>query len=176
MALDVMKPTTLPVRETWADATEDDDDGEEPPTVQADSLDLTALSIDDKTRDQPATGTQHHHSVHSRLTSGEDASPAKSPADPISSRSDEIEKEVEPSRSVEPSPLSTSTTASEAGGEKNEGEKKDDTPPETNLIQSKYEVAVKLQDMQADPSSPLYSVKSFEELGLYLPNKTAVNT
>jgi ATP-dependent RNA helicase DDX19/DBP5 len=38
--------------------------------------------------------------------------------------------------------------------------------PESNLVQSKYEVAVKLQDLQADPNSPLYSVKSFEELGL----------
>jgi ATP-dependent RNA helicase DDX19/DBP5 len=38
--------------------------------------------------------------------------------------------------------------------------------PETNLIQNKYEVAVKLQDLQADPNSPLYSVKSFDELGL----------
>jgi ATP-dependent RNA helicase DDX19/DBP5 len=37
---------------------------------------------------------------------------------------------------------------------------------DTNLIQNKYEVAVKLQDMQADPNSPLYSVKSFDELGL----------
>ena len=38
--------------------------------------------------------------------------------------------------------------------------------PETNLIRNKYEVAVKLQDLQADPNSPLYSVKSFDELGL----------
>ena len=40
---------------------------------------------------------------------------------------------------------------------------------DTNLIENKYEVAVKLQDLQADPNSPLFSVKSFEELGLYLP-------
>lgn len=37
---------------------------------------------------------------------------------------------------------------------------------ENNLIQSSYEVQVKLADLQADPNSPLYSVKSFEELGL----------
>jgi ATP-dependent RNA helicase DDX19/DBP5 len=41
-----------------------------------------------------------------------------------------------------------------------------DTIPDTNLIVNKYEVTVKLQDMQADPTSPLYSVKSFDELGL----------
>lgn len=38
--------------------------------------------------------------------------------------------------------------------------------PESNLISSTYEVKVKLADLQADPNSPLYSVKSFEELGL----------
>jgi ATP-dependent RNA helicase DDX19/DBP5 len=40
---------------------------------------------------------------------------------------------------------------------------------DTNLVQNRYEVAVKLQDLQADPNSPLYSVKAFEELGLYKP-------
>lgn len=37
---------------------------------------------------------------------------------------------------------------------------------DSSLIQSTYEVKVKLADLQADPNSPLYSVKSFEELGL----------
>lgn len=44
---------------------------------------------------------------------------------------------------------------------KKEGDKQD-----TNLITSEYEVKVKLADLQLDPNSPLYSVKSFEELGL----------
>lgn len=55
-------------------------------------------------------------------------------------------------------------------------ESSDDTTQDTSkegeeaapstLIKSNYEVRVKLADMQADPDSPLYSVKSFEELGL----------
>ena len=61
---------------------------------------------------------------------------------------------------------STTTTTSK---EKTEDEDKKIKESDTNLIQNKYEVAVKLQDMQADPNSPLYSVKSFEELGLYPP-------
>ncbi|KAB5595727.1 ATP-dependent RNA helicase [Ceratobasidium theobromae] len=36
----------------------------------------------------------------------------------------------------------------------------------TNLLKSTYEVAVTLADQQADPNSPLYSIKTFEELGL----------
>ncbi|KAG7664173.1 DBP5 [[Candida] subhashii] len=44
--------------------------------------------------------------------------------------------------------------------------KEEDDDDKSNLIQSTYEVKVKLADLQADPNSPLYSVKSFEELGL----------
>ncbi|KAL4066934.1 P-loop containing nucleoside triphosphate hydrolase protein [Scleroderma yunnanense] len=42
-------------------------------------------------------------------------------------------------------------------------------PPEsasTDLLSSTFEVTVTLADQQADPNSPLYSAKSFEELGL----------
>lgn len=38
--------------------------------------------------------------------------------------------------------------------------------PESNLIKSTFEVKVKLADLQADPNSPLFSVKSFDDLGL----------
>lgn len=34
------------------------------------------------------------------------------------------------------------------------------------LVESAHQVQVKLADLQADPNSPLYSVKSFEDLGL----------
>ncbi|KAI7899224.1 P-loop containing nucleoside triphosphate hydrolase protein [Cokeromyces recurvatus] len=45
-------------------------------------------------------------------------------------------------------------------------EKKEEEEEETNLIKSTHVVQVKLADQQADPNSPLYSVKSFEQLGL----------
>lgn len=46
------------------------------------------------------------------------------------------------------------------------------TPPEpskeaTDLIKSTFDVHVTLAQQQEDKSSPLYSVKSFEELGLH---------
>ena len=44
--------------------------------------------------------------------------------------------------------------------------KEDKKAQSNNLVDSSYEVKVKLADLQADPNSPLYSVKSFEELGL----------
>lgn len=34
------------------------------------------------------------------------------------------------------------------------------------LHEPEYAVDVKLSDLQADPNNPLYSVKSFEQLGL----------
>jgi ATP-dependent RNA helicase DDX19/DBP5 len=34
------------------------------------------------------------------------------------------------------------------------------------LAETEYKVEVKLADMQADPTNPLFSVKSFEELAL----------
>ncbi|EIW84301.1 ATP-dependent RNA helicase DBP5 [Coniophora puteana RWD-64-598 SS2] len=39
--------------------------------------------------------------------------------------------------------------------------------PETDLLASSFEVTVTLADQQADPNSPLFSAKTFEELGLH---------
>lgn len=38
----------------------------------------------------------------------------------------------------------------------------------TGLLESKYEVEVKLSDLQGDSDNPLSSVSSFEELGLFV--------
>ncbi|EPQ31095.1 uncharacterized protein PFL1_01284 [Pseudozyma flocculosa PF-1] len=56
------------------------------------------------------------------------------------------------------------------GEAKGEAKKADDAKPEaqaTNLHEPEHDVQVTLADQQADPNSPLYSVKSFEELGLH---------
>lgn len=37
---------------------------------------------------------------------------------------------------------------------------------ENGVIEPSYDVDVKLSDMQANPDDPLYSIKSFEQLGL----------
>lgn len=36
------------------------------------------------------------------------------------------------------------------------------------LSEPEFNVDVKLSDMQADPNDPLYSIKSFEDLDLYV--------
>lgn len=56
-------------------------------------------------------------------------------------------------------------TEEDKGEEKKES-KADERTVDSNLVKSEYEVKVNLADIQADPNSPLYSVKSFEELGL----------
>ncbi len=37
---------------------------------------------------------------------------------------------------------------------------------EVGVIEPSYEVEIKLADIQANPNDPLYSIKSFDELGL----------
>ncbi|KAL2002261.1 hypothetical protein VTN02DRAFT_342 [Thermoascus thermophilus] len=65
------------------------------------------------------------------------------------------------------------STAKDAGAEKPAEEaaiSQDDGAPSelggTNLHEPEYTVQVKLSDLQADPNNPLYSAKTFEELGL----------
>ncbi|QPG76654.1 RNA helicase required for poly(A+) mRNA export [Brettanomyces nanus] len=76
------------------------------------------------------------------------------PAVPAVSAVPSIVKTKVASDPVEPAPEVTKKT------DKEENENK------TNLIDSSYEVKVNLADIQADSNSPLFSVKSFEELGL----------
>ncbi|EJS41755.1 dbp5p [Saccharomyces arboricola H-6] len=61
---------------------------------------------------------------------------------------------------------SDSVKAEEKIAPKAEEKKEKEKEKDSNLISSSYEVKVKLADIQADPNSPLYSVKSFDELGL----------
>ena len=37
---------------------------------------------------------------------------------------------------------------------------------EAGILEPSYDVEIKLADLQANPNDPLYSIKSFEELGL----------
>lgn len=69
---------------------------------------------------------------------------------------------------AKPADETTTDKADETTTDKVVEEKVDETAPAAtdNLIRLEYEVKVKLADLQADPNSPLYSVKLFEELGL----------
>jgi ATP-dependent RNA helicase DDX19/DBP5 len=66
----------------------------------------------------------------------------------------------EPAQEPAKEPVQESTVAAaqvDGGGEVGNG---------SPLAETEYKVEVKLADMQADPSNPLFSVKSFEELAL----------
>ncbi|EEB09284.1 ATP-dependent RNA helicase Dbp5 [Schizosaccharomyces japonicus yFS275] len=58
------------------------------------------------------------------------------------------------------------------GEQKDEGKKEEAAPADkkeehtSNLVQNDNEVRVKLADLQADPNSPLFSAKSFDDLNL----------
>ena len=42
----------------------------------------------------------------------------------------------------------------------------------SDLQEPEYNVEVKLSDLQADPNNPLYSVKNFADLGLWVISST----
>ncbi len=75
------------------------------------------------------------------------------------------QEEAESKPKVE-EPKKEETKVEEVKQEAKESEAPKGEEPDSNLIKSTYEVKVKLADLQADPNSPLYSIKSFEELGL----------
>ena len=57
--------------------------------------------------------------------------------------------------------------AADAAGATNDApETSIDAPEPSNLVENEYEVEVKLSDLQNDAESPLYSVSSFDQLGL----------
>lgn len=105
------------------------------------SVDLSKLSINsDSKQDKPANAEpEASKKEEQKQDSVSDAKESKEPEDK--------EKKEETSESKD-------STESKPVEEEN------------NLVQNEYEVEVKLSDQQADPNSPLYSAKSFQELGL----------
>ena len=97
----------------------------------------------------------------------QDASELLSKLSIAATRAKEESKEPKESTKEEPTDTVKTDGPEEKSAEapKVAVEKKDQEPAD-NLIKSTYEVKVKLADLQADPNSPLFSAKSFEELGL----------
>ena len=65
-----------------------------------------------------------------------------------------------------PTASAASTQAAPASGSAGDGEKDFMEQGSEGLVSNEFQVQVKLADLQADPNSPLYSAKSFEELPL----------
>lgn len=71
--------------------------------------------------------------------------------------------------SAEETPIKQDAAAAETPSESVEQSQVDGSGPEGNgseLTDTKFNVEVKLADLQADPNNPLFSVKSFEDLQL----------
>lgn len=71
-----------------------------------------------------------------------------------------------PSEGAAQPATSTSKDNTNTGEPQENGKEESKEKSQSSLVQNDYEVKVKLADLQADPNSPLYSAKSFEELGL----------
>ncbi|CAD6647221.1 XXYS1_4_G0029870.mRNA.1.CDS.1 [Saccharomyces cerevisiae] len=94
----------------------------------------------------------------------------RDPADLLASLKIDNEKEdtseVSTKETVKSQPEKTADSIKPAEKLVPKVEEKKTKQEDSNLISSEYEVKVKLADIQADPNSPLYSAKSFDELGL----------
>ncbi|CAI4785990.1 AMM_1a_G0049720.mRNA.1.CDS.1 [Saccharomyces cerevisiae] len=94
----------------------------------------------------------------------------RDPADLLASLKIDNEKEdtseVSTKEAVKSQPEKTADSIKPAAKLVPKVEEKKTKQEDSNLISSEYEVKVKLADIQADPNSPLYSAKSFDELGL----------
>ncbi|CAI4776086.1 BAQ_1a_G0049410.mRNA.1.CDS.1 [Saccharomyces cerevisiae] len=94
----------------------------------------------------------------------------RDPADLLASLKIDNEKEdtseVSTKEAVKSQPEKTADSIKPAEKLVPKVEEKKTKQEDSNLISSEYEVKVKLADIQADPNSPLYSAKSFDELGL----------
>ncbi|KAG2176511.1 hypothetical protein INT44_007174 [Umbelopsis vinacea] len=115
--------------------------------------DSTAKAIDasEQTKDQQSTVDEITVKISSLATA-----PGETNAAPVQSSTADQETEQakeEPTEKKE---------TEEAPKVEADDEEEDDN----NLIQSTHVVQVKLADQQADPNSPLFSAKTFEELGL----------
>ncbi|CAO1627883.1 unnamed protein product [Parajaminaea phylloscopi] len=69
------------------------------------------------------------------------------------------------SKTTEPSDAAATPALGDAAADKKEPADPSAAKDE-RLLESSYDVTVTLADQQADPNSPLYSVKSFDQLGL----------
>ncbi len=98
-----------------------------------------------------------------------EAKPTEASAAKVEDKTEEeTAKQEKPTESKKEEDKGAADSNKETSQIEEAAEKKDsdDVKEGSNLIKSNYEVKVKLADLQADPDSPLYSVKSFEELGL----------
>ncbi|GMG40472.1 unnamed protein product [Ambrosiozyma monospora] len=108
----------------------------------------------------------------SKLTSGDVKEEAKDSAEATESTGSNTRPSTSESLEVSTRPGTSESKESKDKPEEPKEEKKEDDRPSTqdsttsSLIKSSYEVKVKLADIQADPNSPLFSAKSFEDLGL----------
>ena len=104
-------------------------------------------------------------------TSEAAAAPAPVHAMNTGSWADEVASPVAANTESNPG-MSTETKASESSLSMAQTDGAGEEMGGSNLQEPEYDVEVKLSDIQADPNNPLYSIKSFDELGLLVPHTT----
>ncbi|KAI9842924.1 MAG: RNA helicase required for poly(A+) mRNA export [Sclerophora amabilis] len=157
-------------------------------SVDAASTALSSTSLEDRiSKPAPALSDATDPTSSSTPSQAADSSESKGPASSSTPEQTAVSSDISgPTDSTLPGQALTtgswadevtSTTAADEGANAPSG-----TPPKkkqidgasaenngSELREPEYDVDVKLSDIQADPNNPLYSVKSFEELGGLTP-------
>lgn len=143
MSLDPLRPTTGATQKSWADEDSEDED--------------QVLNLSTKVKSA---------SLADRLGPG---SATAKPFVPAGSAPKTATGAVLPNASSQPTTSTPSISTEEKSKEVPAVKEPvaDDTKSDENLVKTTHEVRVKLADLQADPDSPLYSAKSFEDLPLH---------
>ena len=90
------------------------------------------------------------------------------PPEPSMTKPKDTVRDVVPLPPVPDTATMSSAEKPDASKEEPADAKPVEAEEDSDLLQTSYEVQVKLQDLQADPNNPLYSAKSFEQLNLYV--------
>ena len=84
----------------------------------------------------------------------------------LSSWADEAEDEAFETSATAPAAKTDTAEATSSIGKAQTDGATEAFGGEAGVVEPSYEVEIKLADIQANPNDPLYSIKSFEQLGL----------
>ncbi|CCG82999.1 ATP-dependent RNA helicase dbp5 [Taphrina deformans PYCC 5710] len=140
MSIDPLRPTTGSTQKSWAD-----EDSEEDDSVHVLSSKVETASLADRLG--PASAKAKPFVPAGSAPKTQISTPAKPSGSGLDQRVASPTKQA-------------SSSGTPAASDESKAEQE-------NLVKTTHEVRVKLADLQADPDSPLYSAKSFEDLPLH---------
>lgn len=149
MSSDPLRPNTGSTQKSWADEDSEDDNEVVDLSTQVKSASLKDRLGPSAAKAKPFVPT------------------GSAPKDVSAEKPKSPEKPAVASALPQTQAPTVATPANGSAAKESKEEASQDTEGHENLVKTTQEVRVKLADLQADPDSPLYSAKSFEDLPLH---------